>query len=454
MRGRILRRTAALLAVAVAAALALPLTARAAGSNLGVDLGDAGHAATTSLQINQKGMREKALALVRKWRQDALDDPQVKIEGVTVREYLVKCQLPESVYLNPTWSNSLERIAVQRAAEANVSFSHTRPNGESCWTARYGNEGSSSEIIASTSDIEFAVSMWASEKSAYVNGTGGVTGHYEALISPFNVAYGFGSAGGMCVGEATSATASDQGATNLDGTYDVSISLPASAYAKATSWSAGIDSLDVGKTAQLAASFSYGGRTYVTTGSWGTSDPSVATMDASGRITGVKAGIVKATLVVSDADGTSLATKEFSIPVGIKTMQRLYNRWTGEHLYTADTNERDQLTKIGWRYEGVAWYAPSTSARPVYRLYNPYVTGGDHHYTMDKNEYDRLKAVGWKQEGVAWYSDEAKGVALERLYNPYATTGTHHYTADGNEVSALKKEGWHYEGKAWYGLKL
>lgn len=45
--------------------------------------------------------------------------------------------------------------------------------------------------------------------------------------------------------------------------------------------------------------------------------------------------------------------------------------------------ERKQLVSLGWKYEGVAWYAP-TSGQPVYRLYNP--NAGDHHYTLDSNE--------------------------------------------------------------------
>lgn len=135
-----------------------------------------------------------------------------------------------------------------------------------------------------------------------------------------------------------------------------------------------------------------------------------------------------------------------------KSMYRLYNQWTGEHLYTADANERKQLVAVGWTAEGDAWDAPAKSSTPVWRLYNPYVPGGDHHYTKDKAEYDALKKAGWRQEGLAWYSDDARGEALFRLYNPYAQTGTHHYTVDTHERNELEKLGWNYEGIAWYGV--
>lgn len=142
------------------------------------------------------------------------------------------------------------------------------------------------------------------------------------------------------------------------------------------------------------------------------------------------------------------------MPDGSKPMFRLYNQYTGEHLYTADYNEVTATVEAGWTYEKVEWWAPSSSTSvPVYRLYNPYVAGGDHHYTTSEEEYNKLKDHGWKQEGIAWYSDANQGVSLYRLYNPYAVTGTHHYTSNANEVKELKSLGWRDEGIGWYGMK-
>ena len=119
------------------------------------------------------------------------------------------------------------------------------------------------------------------------------------------------------------------------------------------------------------------------------------------------------------------------------TMWRLYNRWTGEHFYTASAEERDGLVAVGWTDEGLGWVAP-TSGDPVYRLYNPYVTGGDHHYTPSAEERDSLVAAGWRYEGVGWYSAPAStGVPLYRQYNPYAATGTHNYTTSEDERDHL-----------------
>lgn len=132
-----------------------------------------------------------------------------------------------------------------------------------------------------------------------------------------------------------------------------------------------------------------------------------------------------------------------------KPMYRLYNPNSGEHFYTASKNERDGLIPLGWRYEGIGWYAP-TSGSAVYRLYNP--NSGDHHYTMSAGEKYGLTKLGWKFEGVGWYSDPNKEVALYRLYDPSATTGTHNYTTSKGENNYLVKLGWKSEGVGWYGV--
>ncbi|MBD5423609.1 MAG: hypothetical protein HDR44_00565 [Allobaculum sp.] len=149
-------------------------------------------------------------------------------------------------------------------------------------------------------------------------------------------------------------------------------------------------------------------------------------------------------------------SEEPMTPVGTPTtMYRLYNNLTGEHLYTIDKNERDNLlTSDTWKDEGEGWIAPSVSDYPVYRLLNP--NNGDHHYTTDKNEFDTLPSYGWVAEGVAFFSadkDNPENVLLHRLYNPNATgAGSHHYTADTNERDTLVEKGWTYEGLAWAGL--
>ena len=131
-------------------------------------------------------------------------------------------------------------------------------------------------------------------------------------------------------------------------------------------------------------------------------------------------------------------------------MYRLYNPNSGEHFYTSNSGERDNLKRLGWVYEGVGWVAPKSSKTPVHRLYNP--NAGDHHYTTSDSERDMLKKAGWVYEGVGWYSDDSKSVPLYRQYNPNAKAGSHNFTTSEAENKMLISYGWVPEGIAWYGM--
>ena len=146
-------------------------------------------------------------------------------------------------------------------------------------------------------------------------------------------------------------------------------------------------------------------------------------------------------------DNVSVDTPLDAEPIAL---YRLYNRISGEHLYTTSEAERQALLPAGWDDEGFAWNAPTSSNTPVYRMYNK--NTGDHHYTINYYEVVDLLNAGWSYEGIGWYSDPEGHTGLYRLYNPNTFTGAHHYTADLNEVNALVAAGWSYEGIAWYGV--
>ncbi len=133
-----------------------------------------------------------------------------------------------------------------------------------------------------------------------------------------------------------------------------------------------------------------------------------------------------------------------------RTMHRLYNPYTGEHLYTGSEAERDTLSGAGWQYDGVAWNAPVDSNIKVYRLYNPY--GDFHFYSSSEEEIANLETYGWIREGVAWCSDEAQGTPIYRLFNPYVQTNYHMFTTSTAERDLLVSVGWQFEGVAFYGV--
>lgn len=133
-------------------------------------------------------------------------------------------------------------------------------------------------------------------------------------------------------------------------------------------------------------------------------------------------------------------------------MYRLYNPYTGEHLYTSSAEEIGTCVTNGWRYEGYAWMAPAKSNTPVYRLYNKYTS--DHHYTTSSTERDTCVKAGWTDEGVGWYSDDSKTNPVYRGFNKYETIGTHHYTVDKSELKTMVKNGWSDEGIGWYAVGI
>ena len=128
-------------------------------------------------------------------------------------------------------------------------------------------------------------------------------------------------------------------------------------------------------------------------------------------------------------------------------MYRLYNKNNGEHFYTADEAERDNLVEKGWQYEGLGWTATTDKSVPVYRLYNK--NGGEHHYTTSAKERDMLAAVGGNYEKVGWYSDPNKSTPLYRVYNPNAFANNHFYTTSKAERDYLVSIGWENEGIGW-----
>lgn len=127
-------------------------------------------------------------------------------------------------------------------------------------------------------------------------------------------------------------------------------------------------------------------------------------------------------------------------------LYRLYNPWTGEHLFSVDYGEVEKLCPLGWTFEGIVASVDLASGKPVYRLYNPWT--GDHHYTTDLAEVVRNEKIGWKNEGIAFYSKGKVGVVS--LYNPFAKSFYHHYTTDPAEIERMVKDGWKEEGVKWY----
>ena len=293
-------------------------------------------------------------------------------------------------------NSSLQRTAMQRAAEIVVNFDHIRPDGSKWYTA-FPDYYAAGENLAKGQTTPDAVT------TAWMNSEG----HRENILS------GDYNAVGICC-------------LYYNGTYF---------------WVQSFSDL--------------GGESYVSkTSQTGSVSVTVSySVVSQSKVEKIKAqNSSSSNSGNSGNSGSGNSGNSNSTMAQAVTMYRLYNPWSGEHLYTSNLTEVSSCEKAGWKYEGVAWYAPKSSSTPVYRLYNKYT--GDHHYTTSATEYDTCGKQGWTKEGIGWYSESASsGVPLYRGFNRYVTVGTHHYTTSWSEMSSMEKVGWKYEGVAWYGVK-
>ena len=86
------------------------------------------------------------------------------------------------------YSSSLEQMAMQRATEIALSFSHTRPNGQSCFTAYYGSLPSMGEnIAAGQTSVSSVFSSWREDNLSYAG-----QGHRRNMLSKSFNAVGIG----------------------------------------------------------------------------------------------------------------------------------------------------------------------------------------------------------------------------------------------------------------------
>ncbi len=104
-------------------------------------------------------------------------------------------------YVPMTWSGEMEAIARQRAAEAIMSASHTRPNNTPWYDVSCNDKTANGESLSWGKTAMQAVEAWYAEKANYTaTGSFSNAGDYYNLINPKNTALGFSS---FSVGEGT-----------------------------------------------------------------------------------------------------------------------------------------------------------------------------------------------------------------------------------------------------------
>ena len=107
----------------------------------------------------------------------------------TIPEYLKANGMSVEEYLNPSWSNTMERIAIQRVIEwSDTRPVNRRPNGELWYRAGLNGINTNREVFAQgASDIGAAIDYFGSCKPAFIDGqsTGDVTEEYIVSAGRF-----------------------------------------------------------------------------------------------------------------------------------------------------------------------------------------------------------------------------------------------------------------------------
>jgi len=166
--------------------------------------------------------------------------------------------------------------------------------------------------------------------------------------------------------------------------------------------------------------------------------------------------------------GYAILTVNYQVPgLGVAQHVPIYRFWSPvlqSHFYTALEWEKEKLLveyPDVWTYEGEVYQALSDAnepnSAPVYRFWSNVL--GNHFYTMNEKERDQLieQHPGlWDDEGIAFYAfpvdqQPAETIPIYQFWSD--ALGTHFYTAEETERDELVKNHpdlWTYEGIAWY----
>lgn len=297
-------------------------------------------------------------------------------------------------YVPAKWSMDMEEIALQRAAEVSISFSHTRPNGSSCSSVKASSgETASMEVIASSSSTMNAINMWYSEKKNI--GGSGETGHYFFLcvaeyigIASFGVTVGEGSwqpsEEKQLVKNGTQITKPVEIQKSMTDEYGVYFIRDNYYFGTADAIQ-----LAIGNSSQLKAMITGWGNLNLV-GTYTSSNNSVAQVSATGKVTAVGPG----TCTITFTSGPWSVTQKFEVKPP---------RWVCDsNGWWYDNGDGTYPSSCWKQIDGVYYYFKDNG----YMAANEYIDG---YWLNADGSWTYPYTAGWKVNATGWWYEDTAG---------------------------------------------
>lgn len=308
----------------------------------------------------------------------------------------------------------LESLAMQRAAEISLSFSHTRPNGERASAEMYaeGYSAAGENIAWGYASKETVMEAWKEEDAGYSG-----QGHRRNMLNRnYNVmAVGHAVIGGrhywvQLFGYRDDPITAETEACDQTITYDILSGRPFS-----VSLNTDVVSLAVGKKTTLLATVSDSDKAPV----WSSSDKNTATVDSKGQVTAKAVGTAVVTATVTDGSSAS-ASCTVTVTPSVPKLTAIYNSAKGADIRFKEVSGADAYV-IMQKYQGV-WSAVTTVSADSLSTENGSLKYIDSSVAANYGK-GYIYSVAAMQEGiVSAYS--TRGLPLYRLKQPTITSVT------------------------------